>query len=129
MHYDAFKCTLKELTTNSVFNARDLRSFACAQLFATSFTWFRSSGSILLHTALSMLWGFFWQLFSLPHLSPWFFFHWYFSVWWVPICCPFYGGSWMGCAVVPAIRGEGVQFISWLPKVKAPEYFRHPTSV
>ena len=27
MHYDAFKCTLKELTTNSVFNARCLRSF------------------------------------------------------------------------------------------------------
>jgi len=27
MHYDAFKCTLKELTTKSVFNARGLWSF------------------------------------------------------------------------------------------------------
>ena len=39
----------------------------------------------------------------------------------------------MGCAVVPAIRGgEGggvVQFIGWLPKVKAPGYFRHPASI
>lgn len=35
----------------------------------------------------------------------------------------FCGGSWMGCAVVPAIRGGGgvVQFIGWLPKVKAPD--------
>ena len=41
----------------------------------------------------------------------------------------------MGCAVVPAISGGGggggglVQFIGWLPKVKAPGYFRHPASV
>ena len=43
----------------------------------------------------------------------------------------FCGGSWMGCAVVPAIRRGGgglTQFIGWLPKVKAPGYFRHPAS-
>ena len=53
-----------------------------------------------------MPWGFI-QPFSLPLLFPLFFFHWYFSVLRVPICCPFYGGSWMGCAVVPAIAGGG----------------------
>ena len=37
-------------------------------------------------------------------------------------------GSWLGCAVVP-VMGALFKSRGWLPIVKAPGYFRHPTSI
>ena len=59
-------------------------------------------------------------------LSP-FSLHWYFSVWLVPVCFLSCGGSWLGCAVVPAMVAL-FESRGWLPNVEAPGYSRHPTS-
>ena len=79
---------------------------AHAQLFATSFTWLRSSGSIFLRAVLSMPWVSF-QPFSPPPTttpSP------YGSFTTDIFQCDAYlfvsffcGGLWLGCAVMPAM--------------------------
>ena len=64
-----------------------------AQLFASSFTWF-SGMEIFLHAALSMPQGPFSHFLSpLLWVSLWFFLHWYFSVWWVPVFVSFLCGA------------------------------------
>ena len=51
-----------------------------------------------------------------------------FSVRRVPVLFLLFGGSWLGCAVVP-VMGALFQARGWLPIVEAPGYSRHPTSI
>lgn len=101
MHYDAFKCTVKELTTNSILNVRCLQSFGMCM------------PSCLLHPSLDLdqVDRFSFMVCCPCHEASFSHFqtpsplqNWYFSVWQLPVCFPlFCGGSLLGCAVVPAM--------------------------
>ena len=101
MHYDAFKCSVKELTTNSIFNVRGLRSFSMHM------------PSCLLHPSLDLdqvdRFSFMvccpcheasFSHFETPFPPPKLIF---FSVTITCLFSLFCGGSWLGCAVEPAM--------------------------
>ena len=125
MRYDAFKCTVKELTTNSILNVRCLQSFGMCM------------PSCLLHPSL--------DLDQVDRFS-------------FMVCCPCHEASFshfqtpspsktdiFRCDsylfVFPFFVGAHrwvlllcqpwgvIHFITWLPKVKAPGYFRHTISI
>ena len=102
MHYDAFKCTLKELTTNSVFNARCLRSFGMRMpscLLLPSLDWDQVDRFFFVLCCPCHEFPFSPFLPPPPHhhpLSLWFFYHWYFSVWCLPVCFPLLWGPLAG---------------------------------
>ena len=120
-----FKCNLKELTTKSAWVPR-------SAVFGMRMPggWLHRSCDSLARSVFPSCWvlsAIFFPSRPPPRLVG-FFSTDVFSVWRVPVPFLWYGGSWLGCTVVP-VMGALFQSRGWLPIVEAPGYFRHPTSI
>ena len=121
----AFKCNLKELTTKSAWM---LRSAVFGMRMPGG--WLHRSYDSLVRSVFPSCWVL--SAIFFPSRPPSrlvrFLSTDVFSVWRVPVPFLWWGGSWLGCALVP-VTGELFQSRGWLPIVEAPGYFRHPTSI
>ena len=139
----AFKCNLKKLTTKSALSAWGQRSFGMRM---PSSSLHRSCDSLARPVFPRAVFFLFSPRGSSTHFLPlpppprhhlclgfvlvvavFFFLHWCFSVWRVPVPFLLSEGSWLSCTVVP-VMGALFQSTGWLLIVEAPGYSRHPTS-